>query len=122
MPPAAAHLTVARNLPIDVRQRQIFIAVDGARWATLVFGESVTREIPSGSHTLRAHNTLVWKTLTFEAQPGEHAAFDVANRPGRGFLSAMALLGVGPLFLTFEQRRASADPLEGHPVTLAQRS
>ncbi len=119
MPPASARLTVARNLPVDVRQRQIFVSLDGARWATLVFGQSATREIPPGPHSIRAHNTLVWKTLTCEAQPGEYVAFDVANRAGRGFLSAMALLGVGPLFLTFDRRQASADVSEGTPVASA---
>jgi len=119
MPPAVARLTVVRDLPEDVRQRQIFISLDGERWATLVFGQSATREIPPGPHRIRAHNTLVWKTRTFEAQPGEQVAFDVANRPGRGFLSAMAVLGVGPLFLTFDRRRASPSAAEGNPVTSA---
>src|SRR5690349_14422429 len=58
MPPVAARLTVSRNLPIDVRQRQIFVAVDGESWATLVFGQSASREIAPGSHTIRVHNTL----------------------------------------------------------------
>ena len=74
---------------------------------------------PPGSHSIRAHNTLVWKTLTFEAKLGEHVEFDVANRPGRGFLSAMALLGVGPLFLTFVQRRGGPDASQGTRVASA---
>jgi hypothetical protein len=36
MPPVAARLTVARNLPLDARLRQIFTAVDRKRWAALV--------------------------------------------------------------------------------------
>ena len=100
-----ARLTVRRNLPIDVQQRQVFVSLDGKPWATLVFGQSATKEIPPGTHQLRAHNTLVWKTLPFEVAPGGHVEFDIANRPGRWLLSALALLGVGPLFLTFEQRR-----------------
>ncbi len=105
MEPAPARVTVTRNLPIDVQQRQVFVALDGKPWATLVFGQSATREIPAGRHALRAHNTLVWKTLSFDVRPGEHVEFDIANRPGRSLLSALALLGVGPLFLTFERRR-----------------
>jgi hypothetical protein len=119
MPPVPARLTVARDLPTDVRQRQIYVSLDGQPWATLVFGESATREITPGPHAVRAHNTLVWKTLRFDAQPGEEVTFDVANRPGRGFMSAMALLGVGPLFLTFERRRADAGVSGGNPVTSA---
>jgi hypothetical protein len=101
---ASARLTVSRNLPVDVQQRQIFVSLDGQPWATLVFGQSATREIPPGPHELRAHNTLVWKTLSFNASPGDHIEFDIANRPGKSLLSALALIGVGPLFLTFERR------------------
>jgi hypothetical protein len=99
-----ARLTVARHLPIDVQQRQIFLSLDGQPWTALVFGESATRDIPPGPHRLRAHNTLVWKTVAFDAVPGEQIVFDAANRPGKSLLSALALLGVGPLFLTFERR------------------
>ena len=100
-----ARVTVSRNLPTDIQQRQVFVSIDGQPWATLVFGQSATREIPPGAHQIRAHNTLVWKTLSFEAAPGAHVEFDIANRPGRGLLSGLALLGAGPLFLTFERRR-----------------
>jgi hypothetical protein len=104
MDAGAARVSVTRTLPSDVQQRQIFLSLDGQRWAMLVFGQTATRELPPGPHQIRAHNTLVWKTLTFDVRPGEHLEFDVANRAGRSLLSALALLGVGPLFLTFEQR------------------
>jgi hypothetical protein len=110
MSSASARVTVSRNLPIDVQQRQIYVSLDGQTWATLLFGEAATREIPAGPHVIRAHNTLVWKTLQFDAQPGEHVEFDIANRPGRFLLSALALLGVGPLFLTFEKRGGAETP------------
>jgi hypothetical protein len=103
--PSSARLTVARNLPIDVQQRQIYITLDGQPWATMLYGQTVTKDIPPGAHTIRANNTLVWKTLSFEAQPGEDVEFNLANRAGRFLISALALLGVGPLFLTFEQKR-----------------
>ena len=100
----SARVTVSRNLDIDVRQRQIYLSLDGQPWATLLFGQTATREIPPGAHTVRANNTLVWKTLEFVAQAGEHVEFDLANRPPRGFIGVMALLGVGPLMMTFERR------------------
>jgi hypothetical protein len=99
-----ARLTVVRHLPIDVQQRQIFVSLDGQPWTALVFGDSKTRDIPAGAHRIRVHNTLVWKTVAFDAAPGEQIVFDAANRPGKWLLSALALLGVGPLFLTFERR------------------
>jgi hypothetical protein len=105
---AESRVTVTRNLPIDVQQRQIFVSLDGAPLATLVFGQSVTRPIAPGPHRIRAHNTLVWKNLEFDVRPGEDVQFDLANRPGRWLLGALALLGVGPLFLTFERRPAES--------------
>jgi hypothetical protein len=103
-----ARVTVTRNLPADIQQRQVYVSLDGAPLATLVYGQSVTRPIPPGPHHIRAHNTLVWKTLEFDAQPGEDVQFVLANRPGRWLLSALALFGVGPLFLTFERRPGDA--------------
>jgi hypothetical protein len=103
VPSTRATLTVTRDLPVDVQQRQIYVSLDAAPLATLVFGESITREIEPGPHRIRAHNTLVWKTLTFDAAADEHVQFVVANRPGRWLLPALAVLGVGPLFLTFER-------------------
>jgi hypothetical protein len=104
MNPPRARLTVTRNLPIDVGQRQVYVSLDGGKIATLLFGESVTKEIDPGPHRIRANNTLVWKTIAFDAAPGEHVEFVLANRPGRGSFSALALVGVGPLFLTFEKK------------------
>lgn len=100
---APARLTVTRRHPIDVKQRQIILTLDGKPLETLLFGESVTREIPPGHHTIRANNTLVWKTLEFNANPGDNVTFVVANRPGFGTYTLLGLLGTGPLYLLFER-------------------
>jgi hypothetical protein len=47
---------------------------------------------------------LFWKNLEVVLQPGEHARFVVINRAGSGTLSLLGILGVGPLYLTFERR------------------
>ena len=107
---APARVTVHRTLPIDVGQRQVFLSLDGETWATLLFGQSATKEIAPGAHRVRAHNTLVWKTQTFDARAGEHIEFVIANRPGRWSFSALALIGVGPLFLTFERQPPEPEP------------
>ncbi len=97
---ARARLLVSRTHDADVRQRQVYVSLDGERLATLLFGESIEREIAPGPHTLRLNNTLVWKTLHFEAAPGEHVEYVFANRPGRWTLGFLSLVGVAPLFLT----------------------
>jgi hypothetical protein len=98
-----AHLTVSRRSADDIRQRQIVVTLDGQPLATLLFNESVTRELAPGRHRLRAHNTLVWKTVEFDAGPGEHVRFAAVNRAGFGSMALVALLGVGPLYVTLEQ-------------------
>ncbi|MEO8520314.1 MAG: hypothetical protein ABI603_03060 [Acidobacteriota bacterium] len=99
MPPSA-QLTVERTSPADVAQRQIVVSLDGSPFATLLHGNRATRDLSPGPHRLRAHNTLVWKTVDFEARPGEHVRFEVVNRAGPGTLTLIALLGVGPLYVT----------------------
>ena len=52
---------------------------------------------------VRAHNTLVWKTVDFEIDGGEHARFRVINRPGLGTYTMLSLLGTGPIYLSLER-------------------
>ena len=107
MPPAPARITISRKDPKDVRDRQIVVSLDGEPLATLLFGHEASREVAPGEHRLRAHNTLFWKTIEVSVAPGEHARFSVVNRAGLGTYSLLGLLGVGPLFLTFERQPPS---------------
>ena len=77
--------------------------MDGESIAELEYGRAVTREVPPGRHSFRAHNTLVWKTLECELKPGEHVEFIVVNKPGLGTWAMLSLLGTGPIYLTFER-------------------
>ena len=97
-------MTIARTHPLDVRQRQVYVSLDGESIATMLFGQTVEREINPGPHTLRFNNTLVWKTVHFDVGPGERVEFVYANRPGRWTLGFLSLIGVAPLFLTIEKR------------------
>lgn len=97
-------VTVSRNHERDVGQRQVIVRIDGRPRVNLLFGESFTQEIAPGTHRLRAHNTLVWKNVDFQVEPGEHIEFIVINRSGTFGLGFLALLGVAPLFLTIERR------------------
>ena len=103
MTDAPARITITRKDPADVKDRQVVVSLDGQSLATLMYGEDVSREVPPGPHRLRAHNTLFWKTLDLDLAPGEHARFRAVNRAGVGTYSLLGLLGVGPLFLTFER-------------------
>jgi hypothetical protein len=103
MDAARALLTVERTSLADVRHRQIVVSLDHEPFATLLFGESATRDIAPGRHRLRAHNTLVWKTVEFEVAPGEQVRFVTVNRAGFGTMALVGLLGVGPLYITLER-------------------
>lgn len=106
MEKTTAAITVERKSPNDVRVRQVYLSLDGRRVAELMYGDSFTTEVEPGPHRLRAHNTLVWKTLEFELRPGEHAHFTIVNRPGPGTYAMLSLLGSGPIYLTFERTDA----------------
>jgi hypothetical protein len=106
MPPA--RVTIYRTHDDDVRQRQVIVHLDDRPRATLLFGESFTREIEPGAHKVRFDNTLVRKALTFAAASGEHVEIDVINHAGRMTLGFLSLMGVAPLFLRVERRSAVA--------------
>ena len=104
----ASRLTVSRNSSTDVQQRQVIIKLDGEPFAILLFGQTVTREIPHGSHRLRFDNTCVKKSVEFRAADGEEVTYNVINRAGRFTWWMVAVLGAGPMYLTVE-RVASVD-------------
>ncbi|MEO8078776.1 MAG: hypothetical protein ABI818_20800 [Acidobacteriota bacterium] len=98
-----ARITVERTSPDDVQQRQVVLSLDGQPLGTLLYTESVTHAIEPGHHRLRAHNTLVWKTVEFDCATGEHVRFVTVNRAGFGSAALVALLGAGPLYVTLER-------------------
>jgi hypothetical protein len=98
-----ARLTVSRRSPQDVKYRQIIVSLDGHQVATLLYGDTYSSDIEPGHHRLRVHNTLVWRTVEFDARPGDDVRFSVVNRTGWGTWWMLSLLGVGPLYVTVER-------------------
>ena len=105
--PAPARLTVRRQSERDARQRQVYVSLDGQQIGYLMYGDQVQHEIAPGPHTLRVNNTLVWKSVAFEAAPGEAVSFAVVNYSARGFLLALAVIGVSVLLLDIERVQGS---------------
>jgi len=95
-----AILTITRNDPGDVQQRQLIVTLDGQRLGQLMFGETLTHEILPGPHRLRISNTLFWKTVKLVAKPAEGIRFETVNRAGRLTYPMMVVMGAGPLYLT----------------------
>jgi hypothetical protein len=98
-----ASITVTRTSERDFKSRQLIVWIDGERVATLLWGDSITKDLQPGPHTIRVSNTLVWKSLECTLAPGEQAYFEVVNRPGIGTITLMLVLGVGPLYLTINR-------------------
>jgi hypothetical protein len=107
-------LTIHRTSPDDARTRQVYFSLDGKRIATLLFGQQVTREIPPGRHKLRANNTLVWKTVEFEADPGAHLHYTCVNRAPSSLYFMLFIFGVAPLYVVLRPGMPpTAPPTEG---------
>lgn len=98
-----AAVTITRTSQEDFGSRQVVASIDGEPLGTLLWGDSVTRELPPGPHRLRVHNTLVWKTLEFTLGPGEQLFLEVVNHAGRGTWFCLLLFGVGPLYVTIRR-------------------
>ena len=98
-----ATVTVTRTCEEDFKQRQLIVHIDGEKTRTLLFGESVSRDVEPGPHVLRVSNTLVWKTVEFVAGPGEQIFFEVINRAGFLTYPMLMILGVGPLYVTIRR-------------------
>jgi len=94
----------SRTDSTDVQHRQIYARIDDGPSRTLVFGDTVTIEVPPGDHRLHANNTLYWKKVAFSVTAGQRIEFALINRSGVFGLGFLALLGVAPLSLSIEKR------------------
>jgi len=97
-------VTLSRTDRADVQHRQIYAQLDDGRSHTLVFGDTVTLELPAGEHVLRANNTLFWKRVPFVLEPDQHVEFALINRSGLFGFGFLAVFGVAPLRLSIERR------------------
>src|SRR5215469_8697292 len=96
-------VTVSRTSDDDFKARQLVIWIDGEKIGDLMFGESFSRDVAPGRHTLRVSNTLVWKTVSFDVQSGDQVRFQAVNRPGRLTYPMLVLLGAGPLYVSIKR-------------------
>jgi hypothetical protein len=97
-------ITVTRTSEEDWKTRQLVVAIDGTRVADLLWGDSRMFELEPGPHTLRIHNTLVWKTEQFTLAPGEQIFFEAINRASAASYFCLGLLiGIAPLWVTLRR-------------------
>jgi hypothetical protein len=96
-------VTITRTSEEDWKSRQLVVSVDGKHVGELLWGDTVMCELPPGPHTLRVHNTLVWKTERFVLGPGEQVFYEAVNRPGATTYFFLPVLGIGPLYVTLRR-------------------
>jgi hypothetical protein len=96
-PQGPAMLTVRRTANNDVQDRQVYLSLDGEDWATIRYGQDVSREVAPGRHRLKANNTLVRKTVEFDIKPGEHVRYQCINKAHWSVMIFMAFLGAAVL-------------------------
>ena len=101
-------VTVTRTSQADFGSRQLEVSIDGRWVATMLWGDSITRELEPGSHRLRIHNTFVWKTVDFTLEANEQIFFEAVNQAGPGTYLLSLVFGVGPLYVKI--RRSPEGP------------
>jgi len=100
---ATAQLTVRRPPPGGPGDSYpITLWLDGRKLGLLMPGETVEAPLAPGEHRLRAHNTLLAKSIAVRASDGEAIGLTVRNRSGFGSL-LLVFLGTGPLYLAFDR-------------------
>jgi hypothetical protein len=97
-------VTISRTHPRDVGVRQVFVRLDDGSRTALRFGQSLTEVVEPGAHRLRAHNTLMRRTVTFTVESGEHLEFILINYCGPVWQGIGAVLGAAPIFLKVHRR------------------
>ena len=85
-------LVVRRNSPHDFQDRQIYLWIDEEPFGKIRYGDAITRPIQPGRHTVRVFNTLLTRTLTIDAAPGELVRVQCGTgMPAAGWLMMMFL-------------------------------
>jgi hypothetical protein len=99
-----AQITIRRDSPDDVQQRQIVVNLDGERVGELLYGKTLTIPVAPGHHTLLVDNTWNRKTLDLDVSPGDHLKFQAVSRAGRFTWFLVSLLGAGPMYVSIQQQ------------------
>lgn len=96
-------VTITRTSEKDWKSRQLVVSLDGKPLGELLWGDSLMCELEPGAHTLRVHNTLVWRTVQFVLGPGEQVFYEAINEPGASTYFLLPLFGIGPLYVRLER-------------------
>ena len=99
-----ATLTVNRNSSDDAQQREIRIYLDDEQIAELMYGQSVSKEMSAGPHTLLVDNTWNKESFEFTASENEKVSFLAQNKSGRFSQFLLMIFGAGPLRVSLKRQ------------------
>ena len=99
-----ATITIDRNSPEDAQQREIIVKLDGEQIAELTYGQSITKEISAGPHTLVVDNTWNKKSAQFAAADGDSIRFLAKNQSSRFSEFLLMIFGAGPLRVSVDRQ------------------
>ena len=85
-------ILIRRNSPHDFQDRQIYVWIDDEALGKIRYGDAISRPIEPGRHTVRVFNTLVSRTITVDAAPGEQVRLQCGTGlPTAGWLMMIFL-------------------------------
>ncbi|MGB9467485.1 MAG: hypothetical protein WBR10_20420 [Candidatus Acidiferrum sp.] len=100
---AQASITIRRQSPEDVQQRQIVVKLDGESVGELFYGDTISIPVTAGHHRLRVDNTWNWKTVELDVSPGDHLKFQTMSRAGRLTWFLVSMFGAGPIYVSIQR-------------------
>jgi hypothetical protein len=100
--PATAKITVIRNSPEDVQQRQVLVYLDGKQVGELLFGDWLALPVSPGHHELRVDNTWNHKDLHLEVNAGDDLQFLTKSTSGQFSKFLLVAFGAGPIYVSIE--------------------
>ena len=99
-----ATLIVNRNSPEDAQQREIRVFLDGEQIGELIYGQSVSREIGPGQHSLLVDNTWKKQSSQFTAADGDSISYLAWNHSTRFSEFLLGIFGGGPMGVFLERK------------------
>jgi len=102
-PAPAGKITIIRNSPDDVQQRQVLVYLDGKQVGELLFGDSLTLSVSPGHHELRVDNTWNHKELHLEVNAGDDLQFLTKSTSGQFSKFLLVAFGAGPIYVSIER-------------------
>lgn len=101
-PTLEAQVTIVRNSSEDTQTRQIIVYLDGQNQGELMYGDSITLNVPPGAHVLRVDNTWNRKEVPLEVHAGDKLQFLTRSSAGKFVWFLLGFLGAGPMHVSIE--------------------